>query len=169
MAPRSAPGSAEGHEPALGAGVAVEDFGGEDGHEDEGGGADEADEAEQEEDVADGFEIGGIFHAFFHFDQDMAVFGGLGFFDDAHHEQGDDDGDVADAVEGEAPAFADPGDQHAGDGGAEEAGEVEHAGVEGDGVGEIFAFFDELHDEGLAGGDVEGVDEALEGGEAEEA
>ena len=82
----------------------------------------------------------------------------------AHHEQRDDDGEVADAVDGEAVAFADRGDDEAGEGRADEAGDVDHGRVEGDGVAEVLLVIsssDHLDEEGLAAGHVEGVDEAL--------
>lgn len=44
--------------------------------------------------------------------------------------------------------------------------EVEHAGIQGDGVWQILAAFDQLDDEGLAGRDVKRVDQSLKGGYA---
>ena len=47
-----------------------------------------------------------------------------------------------------------------------QAGGVEHGGVEGDGVGEDGAVLDHFDEEGLAGGGIKGVDDAL--GDAEQ-
>ena len=44
----------------------------------------------------------------------------------SHHEQRGDDGEIADAVDGEAVAFAECGDDEAGDGWAYEPGDVDH-------------------------------------------
>ncbi len=80
---------------------------------------------------------------------------------DVHEEQRGDDGDVGDGVDEEAESFADVVDQEAGGGGADRAGGVHHGGVEGDRVGEILPVLHHLDGEGLAGGHVEAVDQAL--------
>ena len=83
----------------------------------------------------------------------------------AHHEQRDDDGDVADAIDEEAPALVFYGDEKSGEGGSDQSGHVDHRGVDGDGVGEVGAVLDHLDHEGLTAGHVEGVDDALESAE----
>ena len=51
---------------------------------------------------------------------------------------------------------------------ADEPRHVDHGGVDGDGVAQVAAVFDHLHQEGLAAGHVEGVDEALHDAEGED-
>jgi hypothetical protein len=86
---------------------------------------------------------------------------------DSHQHQAKDDGDVADAIGEKAPAFAEPCDQDAGDGGADHARTVEHGGVQGDGVHEV-VFANHVDEEGLAAWDVKGVDYAEQGREDED-
>ena len=81
-----------------------------------------------------------------------------------HQHQTDDDGDVADGIGGKAPAFADFRHQNSGDGGADDARTVEHRGIQGDGVHQIF-FADHVNEEGLASGNIEGVDDSEQGRE----
>ena len=85
----------------------------------------------------------------------------------AHHQQAGDHGDVAGAVGEEAPALADDGYQQAGNGRTDNARRVEHGRVQRDGVHEV-GLADHLHDEGLARGDVEGVDHAEQRGKHED-
>ena len=131
------------------------------------GHAHEADDGKEQQDGADGEKPGDVGPPFVQF-----VSHGGGWFPDLRHvethgkERGDD-GDVADAVDEEAPAFAGGGDQHAGERGADEAGDVDHGGVDGDGVAEVGAVVDHLHHEGLAAGHVEAVDDALRDAEDE--
>ena len=131
------------------------------------GHAGEADDGEQEEDGADGDRPGDVFEAFGQLAPEVFLLAVAGWSGgDAHEQKAKDDGAVADAIDGEAPGFAEGGDDEASDGGADEAGGVEHGGVEGDGVGEDGAVFDHFDEEGLAGGGVKGVDDAL--GDAEQ-
>ena len=81
----------------------------------------------------------------------------------AHQQQSDNHGDVADGVGCKAPAFADFRDQDSGDGGANDARAIEHRRVESDGVHQVF-LADHVDQEGLASGDVEGVDHAEQSG-----
>src|SRR3989454_1012793 len=81
-----------------------------------------------------------------------------------HGEEAGDHGDVAHAVQEEAHADAGDPDQHSRDRRADDPGGVEHGRVERDRVHEIL-FADELHDERLAGGNVERVDDAEEHGQ----
>ena len=81
-----------------------------------------------------------------------------------HQQQAADDGEEAGGVQIEAAGHADGGDQHAADGGTDDAGGVEVGRVEGDGVRQVVAP-DEFDDEGLAGGVVEGVGDAEDGGQ----
>src|SRR3989441_3686227 len=78
-----------------------------------------------------------------------------------HGEEAGDHGDVAHAVQEEAHADAGDPDQHSRDRRADDPGGVEHGRVERDRVHEIL-FADELHDERLAGGNVERIDDAEE-------
>ena len=83
-----------------------------------------------------------------------------------HEQQTGDDGDVAEAVQQEAPALADSREQHARDRRADGSRAVDDRRVEGDGVGEVF-FADHLDDERLARRHVEGVDDAEQRGQGE--
>lgn len=155
------------HEKAEAPGPFVEDFVGEDGHEDGVGEPCQADHAEEEEQGPDRSGAGGVDEAFADgFPGGDGVGSGVPRFE-AHHKQAGDDRNVANGVEGEAPAFADLGDKDAGDGGADDAGSVEHGGVEGDGIDEVVAT-DHFYKERLARGDIESVDDAEEGGEDEQ-
>src|ERR1019366_2989692 len=120
-----------------------------------------ADETEIGKQRTDGERAGDIAPAFRKFVHDVTA----GFLQldvcEAHHEQADDDADVADAVYQEAVAFAHAGDEDAGDGRSDEARGVDHGGVDGDGVAEVFALFHHLQHEGLACGQFERVDHAL--------
>src|SRR5438876_999124 len=78
-----------------------------------------------------------------------------------HGEEAGDHGDVANAIRVEAHANGGDRDQHSRDRRADDTGGVEHGRVERDRVHEIL-FADELHDERLAGGNVERVDDAEE-------
>src|SRR6266487_4650716 len=78
-----------------------------------------------------------------------------------HGEEAGDHGDVAHAVQEEAHADAGDPNQHSRNRRADDPGGVEHGRVERDRVHEIL-FADELHDERLAGGNVERVDDAEE-------
>ena len=79
---------------------------------------------------------------------------------DAHHQERYDHGDITEAVDEEAVAFADGRDHYAGDGGADEARGIHHGRIERDGVGDVGALIHHLNHEGLAGGHIESVDEA---------
>src|ERR1035438_3271703 len=79
----------------------------------------------------------------------------------AHHEKGCDDGYVAEAVDEEAPAFSESGNDEPRDGRADEARAVCHGRVDGDGIAEIVAIVDHKREERLPAGHVESVDEAL--------
>ena len=72
----------------------------------------------------------------------------------------------ADAVDQEAGAFADVGEQDSGDGGPDHARGIEDGGVERDGVDQVF-LRGHLNDERLAAGHVEGVDDAERSGQRE--
>src|SRR6266702_4156600 len=78
-----------------------------------------------------------------------------------HGEEAGDHGDVAHAVQEEAHADAGDPNQHSRNRRADDPGGVEHGRVERDRVHEIL-FADELHDERLAGGNVERIDDAEE-------
>src|SRR6266513_3604214 len=78
-----------------------------------------------------------------------------------HREEAGDHGDVAHAVQEEAHADAGDSDQDSRDRRADDPGGVEHGRVERDRVHEVL-FADELHDERLAGGNVERIDDAEE-------
>ncbi len=79
----------------------------------------------------------------------------------AHGKKRCDDGDVANAVDEETVAFTEAGDDEAGERWADKARHVDHRRVERDGVAEIFAALDHLHQESLATGHVKRIDEPL--------
>ncbi len=83
---------------------------------------------------------------------------------DGHEQQAGNHGDIARAVGEEAPAFADGRHGHAGDGRAEDAGAIEHGGIQGDGIDQIFPVH-HLDDKRLAGRDVESVHHAEQRGQ----
>ena len=130
---RSAAGGA--HEEAERMRGAVQNSRREDRHQRGVGHAHQADDGEQDEDGADGRHVADIGPAGAEVFEDGGLaepgWSGEG---DAHHEQRDDDGDVADAVGEEAVAFARDCDDDAGERGAEEAGEIDDGGVERDGA-----------------------------------
>ena len=57
---------------------------------------------------------------------------------DGHQQQADDHRNVTHAVGEEAPAFADGRHRDAGDGGPQNAGAVEHGGIQRDGIDQVF-------------------------------
>src|SRR5208282_3842221 len=153
------------HEQAEGVRASVEGLAGEDGQQHGVGHAKEADHGEQQ-DGADGDRSGDVGEAFGELAPKIFLFAAAGRGGgDVHEQKADDDGSVADAVDGEAPGSAEAGDDQASDGGAKQAGAVEHRGVEGNGVGDDGAVLDHFDEEGLAGGRVEGVDDALQDAE----
>ena len=77
----------------------------------------------------------------------------------ANQYESGDHADVAETIRQEAPALTHERDDGAGDRGPDEPCAVDHGRVERDGVRQIAAL-DELDDERLAGGDVEGVGDA---------
>ncbi len=144
------------------------DLAGEDGQEHGVGVAHEADQREEQQDGADGAKGADIVPAFAHLFEHAGVAAAEFEWPDAHQQQRSDHREVADAVDEEAPAFADGRDDEAGDGGADEPRAVGHRGVDGDGVAEVVAVVDHLDEEGLAAGHVERVDQALQGGEGDD-
>ncbi len=86
----------------------------------------------------------------------------------AHGGKRGDDGNIADSVDKEAPALTGGGDEQARQRGTDEAGGIDHRGVDGDGVGEIGAVADHLDHEGLAARHVKGIDDALHHAEGED-
>ena len=132
------------------------------------GHAHQAEQREQQQDGADGREARDIGPALAQLREHGCGGTLLAGARQAHHQQRGDDGDVADAVDEEAPAFAGGGDEQAGERRADEARHVDHGGVDGDGVGEVGAVLDHLDHEGLAAGHVEGVDDALHRAERED-
>ncbi len=114
----------------------MEDSADEDGKEAVEGEAEEG-SAEGKDDegahsVTTTYEADALFHAC---EDRLGGFGG----DELHldHEERDDDGDVGDAVEGEAPGRAQRGVGEAADGGADDTREIELDGVHRDGVREV--------------------------------
>ena len=73
-----------------------------------------------------------------------------------HHQQADDHRDVAHGVREEAPSLADHGHEDSGDRGPDDSRSVEHGGVQGDRVHQVFPA-DHVDEECLSGGDVERV------------
>ena len=76
-----------------------------------------------------------------------------------HHEQSDDHGDVANGVNGEAPALANLCDEDSGYSRPYYPRPVKHGRVERDGIHQIL-FADHVHEERLAARNVERVDYA---------
>ncbi len=124
--------------------------------------------AKSESMVPIGPKVADVIPAFAHLIEHAGGFPADGERVNVHQQKGSDDGEVTEAVKEEAPAFAESGDHEAGDGGADETSAVGHRGVDGDGIREVVAVVDHLDEEGLAGGHVEGVDEALERGEGDD-
>ncbi len=79
-----------------------------------------------------------------------------------------DDGEVADSVDEEAPAFAIERDDHAGERGADEARNIDDGRVERDRVAEVALVIDHFDQKGLAAGHVEGIDQPLKHAEGED-
>jgi hypothetical protein len=80
----------------------------------------------------------------------------------AHHHERRDHGEEADAVDQEAPALTESGDDEPGERWSDEPGTIRHRGIDRDGVAEIVAVVHHLHKEGLAGRHIEGVDKPLQ-------
>ena len=85
-----------------------------------------------------------------------------------HHEQRRDYGQVADSIDEETPSFTDRCDHNTRDSRADQSRAIHHRGVDGDGITEVVAVFDHLHQEGLARRHVEGVYQALQNGESDD-
>ena len=83
-----------------------------------------------------------------------------------HHQQADDDGQVADRVEEEQRRDADGGDEDAGDRRADDARAVEDRAVERNGISDVVTT-DHLDHERLAKRHVEGVHDAEQEGQHE--
>ncbi len=73
-----------------------------------------------------------------------------------HHHQADDHRDVAHGVREEAPSLADHGHQDSGDRGPDDSRSIEHGGIQGDRVHQVF-LADHVDEECLPGGNVERV------------
>ena len=132
------------------------------------GRAQHADHCQEDEQVADGRRLHDVVPAFAQLDQDVALDAGPVIGREAHRQQAPDDRDVAHAVDQEAVAFAHGGHHRAGNRRAHQARGVEVRRVERDGVAEIGAVVDHAHDEGLAGGDLDRADDALEQRQADD-
>ncbi len=78
---------------------------------------------------------------------------------DAHQKQRYEHGDKTEAIEKETPTFANPHDRETSDGGANNAGTIKDGRVKSNRVRQIL-FANHLNEEGLAYGDVEGIDDA---------
>ena len=157
-------------EQAEGVRSAVEDAGRKDGQKRDERHAHQRADGKQEQDGANGLKSADILEALAQLLQHgiAALRAGLRG-GEAHQQQRGDDGEVGDAVDQEAGAFAGTCDDEAGNSGADEAGGVDQRGVEGDGVAQVvFGAADHLDHEALAAGHVEGVDETLQGGEGED-
>ena len=127
---------------------------GQEGEKEEAGSADDPDEdvhlgmaADIAEAGGEGVEDGGV------------VLADLFWVADA--EEGGEDGEEADAVEEEVAGDADGGHGVSAEGGAEDAGEIELRGVEGNRVREVFAG-NKAGDKGLVAGCVHGLGDAVE-------
>ena len=75
---------------------------------------------------------------------------------DAHHQKRHKYGDKAETIDEKAPAFAEPHDREAGDGGADDACTIKYGRVQGNRVGEVFPSH-HVHEKRLADGYVERV------------
>ena len=146
----------------------MQHFAGEDGKQDRVGITHQALKREEQKDGADGAKGADVIPAFSH----LFEHAGCGARDlghiEAHREQRCNDGEVTQAIEQEAPAFAESSYNDAGDGGAEKTRGVGHGGVDGDGVAEVAPVVHHMHEEGLASGHVEGVDQALKSSERDD-
>ena len=80
----------------------------------------------------------------------------------AHGVERGDDGEVADAVNEEAVAFAGNCDHHAGERRTDQARHIDHGRIQRDGVTQILFIFDHFHEERLAAGHVKRIDRALQ-------
>jgi len=140
----------------------------ENGHEHGERPTQQADRREKQQDGANRREAGNVRPALFH----LHEHGVAGAFDgggvQAHGVERGDDGEVTDPVNQEAVAFAGDGNDHTGERRADEARQVDHGRVHGDGVAEVLFVFYHLDEEGLAAGHVEGVDRALKGAEPDD-
>ena len=85
----------------------------------------------------------------------------------AHHQQRRNHRDVADTIHEEAPALIGCGDEHSRQRRTDQARQVHHGGIDGDGVGEIGAFFDHPNHERLPARHVESIDHSLHRAESE--
>jgi hypothetical protein len=89
-------------------------------------------------------------------------------FRNPHPEQRDDDGDVADAVDQEAPSFAGGRDQDASYGWSDQPCDIHHRRVERDRVPQVLPVLDHGEQERLAAGHVERIDNALDDAEGDD-
>ena len=85
----------------------------------------------------------------------------------AHHQQADDHAQKRAAVQQEAIAFADGGQQHAGYGRSQDAPAVVDAGVQADGVHQVL-FADHLHQKGMPRGHVKDADHSQKQSQTED-
>ena len=155
---------------AEGVRSAVKDAGSKNGEKGDERHAHQGTDGEQEQDGANGLEGADVVEAFAHLLQHglAVLWAGLGG-GEAHQQKRGDDGEVGDAVDQEAGAFAGARDDEAGNGGADKASGVDQRGVEGDGVAQVLlGAADHLDQEALAAGHVEGVYESLQGSEGED-
>ena len=151
--------SRRAHEDPQAVRAAMQNLVGEDRHQHGIRHRDQADHSDQEDQREDWFGAADEAEAFDDMFVRRSILGGSAQRFEFHHQQADDDGDIADGVGKEAPAFADARHQNSGDGRADDAGAVEHRGIERDGVHQIFAH-DHFDEQRLAGGNVEGVYDA---------
>ena len=147
---------------------AVQNLAGEDRQQHGVGIAHQADQREQQKDGADrakGPDVVPPFaHLFEHAGRCAADLQRL----DPHHQQGCDHGKVADAIDQEAPAFAEGCDHQAGDGRADEPRAIGHGGIDGNGVAEVVRDLRPSARETIGAGHVEGIDQALQRGESDD-
>ena len=150
----------------VGLGALVEDSTDEDGQEAVEREAEECGAKGEDDKGAHAIAMAYEADAFFHAVEDG--FGGPRW-DELHvnHEERDDDGDIGDTVEREAPCGTERGVGQTSDGGTDDAGEVELDGVHRDGIGEVFGVH-ECGKKGGVGGATEGLAGSHEEGEAED-
>ncbi|MCY1528451.1 hypothetical protein D9M68_635560 [compost metagenome] len=161
---RAQPGRAP--EPAEGARVTGEDVLGEYRQQHRVAGGGEVDHQHAGHHQADRRAAGDVAQAF----AEHIAGGALGPWRGGHadHQQAGGQAQVGQGVEGEAGSLVGEAQQQAGQRRADEARAVEQHGVQRQGVGQVFLAADELAEQGLAQGRIEGVEHAEQGGHGDD-
>src|ERR1700685_3044874 len=123
--------------------------------------ADEADQGQQQKNRTDGYEVRDVVPPLLQFLPHWLSRASRLHGRDRHGEQGSNDREITEAIDQEAIALAEDGNNDSGNRGAEKSSHVYHGRVEGNSVAQVGTVLDHLNHEGLARGHVEGVDDAL--------